>query len=69
MADLELFDADPDPTFHADADPDPAAEPDTDFKKCCQGEKKNWFPGPYVGIRMTNLDSKAKKFYYLSRGV
>ena len=40
MADLELFDADPDPTFHADADPDPAAEPDTDKKKMLLRRRK-----------------------------
>ena len=40
MADLELFDADPDPTFHDDADPDPAAEPDTDLKNVAKEKKK-----------------------------
>ena len=30
MADLERFDADPDPTFEADADPDPTFEADAD---------------------------------------
>ena len=36
MADPERFDADPDPTFHADADPDPK-------KFLLGGEKKNVF--------------------------
>ena len=61
MADLELFDADPDPTFHADADPDPAAEPDTDFKKCCQGEKKNW------GHIITKIVYKAFEILFFSK--
>ena len=33
MADLERFDADPDPTFEADADPDPDTNPFTRVKK------------------------------------
>ena len=28
VADLECFEADPDPSFHADADADPAPDPD-----------------------------------------
>ena len=31
MADPERYDADPDPTFHADGDPDPAPDTDPNF--------------------------------------